>query len=305
VGAAWLLSSDYPPSAVLTADVTLVAVVAGTGAVMWRRTARQLPAVVPWMACGMTLGAALLGSSTMAAGVLLAALLFAAAGVAQGLGGRRGLVIRLAATAAAAVGNLAILWVLLLGRYAPISPDEFRSHDLRVHSFLSDVPLHDVWVMRLRGGAAPTAEDIRAILSEDTFGQANPIVLGLVALRMALGNLLGWDDDRCEDPQSSYVHRLTDADRQRSQRPPEPNGFLYAFEDEALAEIYNCTVHAFLAWAWTPGADAHRLYWAIYVKPVGDVTPKYMALIDPFRRLFIYPSIIRRIERRWAARWAT
>jgi hypothetical protein len=29
---------------------------------------------------------------------------------------------------------------------------EFRAKPLRVHSFLHDVPLHDAWVMRLRGG---------------------------------------------------------------------------------------------------------------------------------------------------------
>ncbi len=81
---------------------------------------------------------------------------------------------------------------------------------------------------------------------------------------------------------------------------PEPNGFIYAFEHEALAEIYNCTVHAFLAWAWKPTADAHNLYWAIYVKPVSNFTPKYMALIDPFRRLVIYPAVLRYIRASWA-----
>jgi hypothetical protein len=300
VGAAWLFSPDYPPSAVLAADVTLVALVAGTGAVVWRRTTPSVPAVIPWMACGMSLGAVALAASTMAAGVFLAALLLAAAGVAQGLGGRRGLVIRLAATAVAAVANLAVLWVLLLSRYAPVDPTEFLAQDYRVHSLLYDVPLHDVWVFHLRDGNPPTVEDVRAILTADTFSQANPIVLGLIVFRTLLGEVLGWDQDACEDTSASYVHRLTDADRQRSQLTPEPNGFLYAFEHEALAEITNCTVHAFLAWGWKPTANRHDLYWAIYVKPVGDFTPKYMALIDPFRRLFIYPSIIRRVEQRWA-----
>ena len=305
VGVIWFVPSSYSPSPMVLGNVTVVALAAGWSAVASYRSEAKGVAVIPWVACGALLGAAVLGASALAAWVLLAALLFGAAGVVQCFEGRRVLLTRLAVATTAAVCNAALLWALVLSRYAPVPPDEFLSHDLRVHSLLSDAPLHDVWVMQLRGGDAPTIEDIRAILTEDTFSQANPIVLGLIAFRTLLGNVFGWDEDTCEDTASSYVHRLTDVDRQRSQLPPEPNGFIYAFADEALAEIYNCTVHAFLAWAWKPGADSHHLYWAIYVKPVSDFTPRYMALIDPFRRLFIYPSIIRRVEQRWAARWET
>jgi hypothetical protein len=301
----WFFPASYSPSPMVLGNVTVVALAAGWGAVVSYRSETKGVTVIPWVACGALLGAAVLGASVLAAWVLLAALLCGAAGVAQGFGGRRVLLVQLAVAATAAVCTTALLWALVLGRYAPIPPDEFLSQDFRVHSLLSDAPLHDVWVIRLRGGDAPTIEDIRAILTGDTFSQANPIVLGLIAFRTLLGNVFGWDEDRCEGTSLSYVHRLTDGDRQRSQITPEPNGFIYAFEDEAVAEIYNCTVHAFLAWAWRPGTDSHHLYWAIYVKPVSDFTPRYMALIDPFRRLFIYPSIIRRIEQRWSARWTT
>jgi hypothetical protein len=42
------------------------------------------------------------------------------------------------------------------------------------------------------------------------------------------------------------------------------------------------------------------LYWAIYVKPVGRLTPVYLALIDPFRRFVVYPALIRDIQAVWA-----
>jgi hypothetical protein len=42
------------------------------------------------------------------------------------------------------------------------------------------------------------------------------------------------------------------------------------------------------------------VYWAIYVLPVGWITPWYMRLIDPFRRLIIYPNVLREAQRRWA-----
>jgi len=67
-----------------------------------------------------------------------------------------------------------------------------------------------------------------------------------------------------------------------------------------VLEARNATVHAFIAAALRPRTDGYTLYAAIYVKPVGRITPLYMALIDPFRRLIVYPSLIRRIQAAWA-----
>ena len=39
----------------------------------------------------------------------------------------------------------------------------------------------------------------------------------------------------------------------------------------------------------------------VYVKPVGWLTPLYMALIDPFRRWIVYPALIRRTQAAWLA----
>ena len=46
--------------------------------------------------------------------------------------------------------------------------------------------------------------------------------------------------------------------------------------------------------------SGYRLYWAIYVRPVGRLTGWYMRLIDPFRRLMIYPAVLRRIRAGWS-----
>ena len=74
---------------------------------------------------------------------------------------------------------------------------------------------------------------------------------------------------------------------------------LYRFERELLLEVRNATVHAFLAGALEPHGEDYRLYLAIYVRPVSRWTPAYMALIDPFRRAFVYPALIRRLQRAW------
>jgi hypothetical protein len=35
------------------------------------------------------------------------------------------------------------------------------------------------------------------------------------------------------------------------------------------------------------------------VRSVGRLTPVYLALIDPFRKLIVYPSLLRRIRASW------
>jgi hypothetical protein len=45
-----------------------------------------------------------------------------------------------------------------------IDPGEFRARPLRVHALLHDVPLEDVWAIRLPGGGAGrTIKDLRTV----------------------------------------------------------------------------------------------------------------------------------------------
>ena len=46
--------------------------------------------------------------------------------------------------------------------------------------------------------------------------------------------------------------------------------------------------------------DGYTVYWAIYTKRVNWFTPVYLTLIDPFRWVFVYPAVIKRLERAWA-----
>jgi Protein of unknown function (DUF2867) len=190
-----------------------------------------------------------------------------------------------------------------------VKPAEFQKLNLRCHALLSDVPFHDVWAIPLTGGGpGRSVREARAILFGDGVRQLNFAVRGLFALRSALGRAFGWDDERHDPPGVSYVHRLAEADRSQSQLPPGtregPFRVLYVFNDESLSELRNATVHAFLALALTPSPGGYTLYLAIYVKPVNRFTPLYMALIDPFRRLVVYPALGRYAQRRWARTYA-
>jgi hypothetical protein len=186
-------------------------------------------------------------------------------------------------------------------------PADFLELDLRCHSLLDDVPLHDVWAVSLEGGGPDrTMEDARAVTSLDR-ARPNVAVRSLFVLRRALGLVFRWDEDRDDWSAESYVDRLTDDDRARSSVVPGtqegPFRTLYVFPDEALMEARNATVHGFLATALVPRPGGYLLYWAIYVKPVGAITRAYMALIDPFRRLFVYPALIGDVQGRWRHRY--
>ena len=188
-----------------------------------------------------------------------------------------------------------------------VKPADFQRLDLRCHALLSDVPLHDVWAIPLDGGGpGRSIQDARAIL----FGDRPPnfAVRGLFTLRSALGRAFGWDDERHDPPSGSYVNRLAEADRSQSQVAPGTREgrfrVLYVSGEEALSELRNATVHAFVALVLTPRPGGYTLYLAIYVNPVSRLTPFYMALIDPFRRLVVYPALGKQIQQRWSRTYA-
>jgi len=188
------------------------------------------------------------------------------------------------------------------------SADELRGLGLAADALLRDVPLQDVTVLDLAGGGSGrTISDVRALLAEAAPTRANPLVRALFGLRGLLGRLFRWDAERPDDAARSYIHRLGPELRRRSRVAPgtaEGNfRVLYVLEREALSEVQNATVHAFLSTALVETATGYRLYWAVHVAPRSRLTPLYMALIEPFRRFIVYPAILRQIRRGWQARY--
>jgi len=187
-----------------------------------------------------------------------------------------------------------------------VTAQEFGSLPLEVHSFLRDVPLHDVSAVDLPdGGDGRTIADVQSIVGQERLRRANPIVRALFGLRLTVGRFLGWDAEPAAGRPGLYVDRVPDALRARSKiAPGTPDGMfrvVYQLDHEALAEIRNATAHAFLCSALQPRAGGYRLYWAVYVKPVSWLTPVYMAAIEPFRRFIVYPAILGRIRDGWMA----
>ena len=173
-------------------------------------------------------------------------------------------------------------------------PDEYRALALHAHTMLADVPLHDVWKVELPGGPADCrVAAIRPYMSFEALSRLNPVVRGLFGLRRFLGRVFGWDGP----------------ERAEGQSPPRdaldgPFELVHESEQEIVGEVRNKTVHAFSVMALLPREGGYRLYFAIYVAPVGRITGLYMALIDPFRHWLVYPALLRHVHRSWVAEHA-
>lgn len=190
-----------------------------------------------------------------------------------------------------------------------IPPREFLDLPLRVHSFLRDVPLHDVWVVDLPGGPEGiTLQQFRSRSGGERTADIPYAAKALLELRFFLGRIFHLDAPKPGLKSASYVRLLDEADRVGSIVPPGSNdGFfdvVYVFENEMLLEIINATVHAFWAQTLARTSGGYRLYWAIYVKPVSWITPAYMALIDPFRRWIVYPQMLDEVRDQWIRDYA-
>jgi len=184
-----------------------------------------------------------------------------------------------------------------------ISTQEFECLPLRVHDFLAGVPLHDVWAIdlpRVRSGI--TLDEFSRIASA-RLCTPPPLVRTLLNIRLFVGRLLGWDHEPASSAVETFANRLTTADRSKSLVSAGTREGLfrvvYRFENEQLLELINRTAHAAALSALVETANAYRFYFGIYVRSVSRFTPIYMALIDPFRKLIVYPALLRTVRAKW------
>ncbi len=190
-----------------------------------------------------------------------------------------------------------------------ISTQEFERLPLRVHDFLAGVPLHDVWAVDLpRTRSGITLDEFLRTASTRLF-TLSPVVRVLLNIRLFVGRLLGWDREPAATAWETFATRLTAVDRSRSLAPAGTREGLfrvvYRFENEQLLEVINRTDHAAALRALVETTDAYRFYFGVYVHSVSRFTAIYMALIDPFRKLVVYPSLLRTVRARWNQAFGT
>jgi hypothetical protein len=190
-----------------------------------------------------------------------------------------------------------------------ISTREFEGLPLRVHSFLAGVPLHDVWAVdlpRIRPGI--TLDEFLRTVGTRPYAPS-PVVRALLSVRFFVGRLVGWDREPTATAWKTFATHLTTADRSKSLAMAGtregPFRVVYRFENEQLLEIINRTAHAAALSALVETENSYRFYFGVYVHNVGSITPIYMALIDPFRKLVVYPSLLRSVRANWNQTFGT
>jgi hypothetical protein len=184
-----------------------------------------------------------------------------------------------------------------------ISTREFERLPLRVHDFLAGVPLHDVWAVdlpRIRSGI--TLDEFLRAAGSRLF-RPSPVVRTLLNIRLFVGRILRWDGEQAPTVRETLATRLTTADLSRSLAPAGtregPFRIVYRFENEQLLELINRTAHAAALSALVETANAYGFYFGVYVRSVGRLTPVYMALIDLFRKVIVYPSLLGSVRTTW------
>jgi hypothetical protein len=187
-----------------------------------------------------------------------------------------------------------------------ISRAEFYALPLRVHTFLGDVPLHDVWAVDLparREGVTLSEFLRRASQCNVECNRLPPVARALIRLRLFLGRIFRLEAEPKDALAASFGSRLTAEDRARSfvvsGKPEGLFRIVYRFENEQLLEIQNRTVHAAALSALTKRVDCYRFYFAVYVRQTTWITLLYMGLIDPFRRWIVYPALLKNIRAAW------
>jgi Protein of unknown function (DUF2867) len=202
-----------------------------------------------------------------------------------------------------------------------VSTQEFERLPLRVHTFLAGVPIHDVWAIdlpRWRGGVTldeflrtpnNCKNDACGCSKSSSLFTPSLLVRILLDIRFFVGRFFGWDRESPATTCKTFATRLTDTDRLRSLVVAGTrDGFfrvVYHFENEQLLEFINRTAHAAALSALIETATAYRFYFGVYVRGISWFTPLYMASIDPFRKLIVYPSLLHSIRARWDQAFGT
>jgi hypothetical protein len=125
----------------------------------------------------------------------------------------------------------------------------------------------------------------------------------LLGIRFFIGRFFDWNRKPAATAAKTFATRLTETGHSRSLATAgTQDGFfrvVYRFKNEQLVELINRTVHAAALSTQIETATRYRFYLGVYVRSVSRFTPFYMALIDPFRKMIVYPSLLRGVRARW------
>ncbi|MGW4244558.1 DUF2867 domain-containing protein [Nocardia sp. NPDC004722] len=173
----------------------------------------------------------------------------------------------------------------------------------RIHEVAPDFQVLDVWAFSAPGAGPDDFPAALAMLrTDDDASPPTTVTRFLFAVRWRLGALLGWDTPG--QGLGARVRSLSDRlpDELRGEATGSANGpftTLYELPDEAALELANETMHGVAHFGWVPTRDGYELRMAVLVEPNGLLGRLYMAGIEPFRLLIVYPAMLRRWDHAW------
>jgi hypothetical protein len=182
------------------------------------------------------------------------------------------------------------------------------SRPWRIHELTREFQLEDVWALPTPGSRDDFPRLVQVAASLDPSRSSSHAVRTLFAIRWKVGELLDWDGP--DTGLGSRVPMLRDRLPEDLRDAPSGPAFdalpftsLYLLEDEFAAEVANRTVHGVLHLGWVPDqTGSYRGQMAVYAKRNGLLGTAYMATIEPFRHLVVYPRMVREIGGAWRAR---
>lgn len=188
-----------------------------------------------------------------------------------------------------------------------VSNSRHYEQALRVHDFLKDFEVEDVWEFPVDLNHDDTLPDFYELMmnSLQIISEDGPAGF-LFKLRFFLGRLFGWDENSEGEvcPPGSLRERYKNQNKIKGElalKPSSSDGFspVFQFPDECLSEIENATVHAALHLAKVEVNKTFKVLMTVYVKPKGIFGKCYMALIKPFRLFIVYPSMMKMVKKSW------
>ncbi|MFD7549512.1 DUF2867 domain-containing protein [Streptomyces sp. NPDC059578] len=186
----------------------------------------------------------------------------------------------------------------------------FTERPWRLHEFIKDFEIEDVWDLDTPGGPDGLAHLVNQFDSDGSDFKPSPMYKLLFAIRWRLGAVLKWDGaEHGLGPRNPSLRDRLPADLLDVPRGPDmkvvPLKSVYQTSDEWVTEVVNKTVHAAMHIGWVDDGDGrYHAQMTVLVKTKGRLGKVYMPLILPFRRVFVTPSLVKAIGRSWHTRSA-
>ncbi|MBB5939904.1 DUF2867 domain-containing protein [Streptomyces zagrosensis] len=184
----------------------------------------------------------------------------------------------------------------------------FTERPWRIHEFIKDFELEDVWDLDTPGGPDDLALLVKQFSGDGSDFKPSPAYKVLFAIRWKLGALLKWDNaEHGVGPRNPSLRDRLPEDLRDGPRGPDlrtvPMKSVYQAHDEWATEVVNKTVHAVMHIGWVAdGNGKHHAQMAVLVMKKGTLGKIYMPAILPLRRVFVTPSLVKTIGRKWNAR---